>query len=33
MCGTGIDTKFAPSYAILFMATLEEQILNKVKKN
>ena len=31
--GTAIGTKFAPPYAILFMAALEEKILNKVKKN
>ena len=30
--GTAIGTKFAPPYAILFMAALEEKILNKVKK-
>ena len=29
---TAIGTKFAPPYAILFMAALEEKILNKVKK-
>ena len=30
--GTAIGTKFAPPYAVLFMATLEEKILSKVKK-
>ena len=30
--GTAIGTKFAPPYAVLFMAALEEKILNKVKK-
>ena len=30
--GAAINTKFAPPYALLFMAALEEQILNKVKK-
>ena len=30
--GTAIGTKFAPPYAILFMADLEEKIFNKVKK-
>ena len=30
--GTAIGTKFAPPYAILFMAALEEKILSKVKK-
>ena len=30
--GTPIGTKFAPLYAVLFMAALEENILNKVKK-
>ena len=29
---TAIGTKFAPPYAILFMAALEEKILNKAKK-
>ena len=29
---TTIRTKFAPPYAILFMATLEKKFLNKVKK-
>ena len=28
--GTAIDTKFAPPYAVIFMAALEENILNKV---
>ena len=27
-----IGTKFAPPYAILFIAALEEKILDKVKK-
>ena len=30
--GTANCTKFAPPYAILFMAALEEKVLNKVKK-
>ena len=30
--GTAIGTKFAPPYAIHFMAALEENILSKVKK-
>ena len=30
--GTAIGTKFAPPYAVLFMAALEEKILSKVKK-
>ena len=30
--GTAICTKFVPPYAILFMATLREKILSKVKK-
>ena len=30
--GTAIGTKFAPPYAVFFMAALEEKILNKVKK-
>ena len=30
--GTAIDTKFAPPYAVFFVATLEEKILSKVKK-
>ena len=30
--GTAIGTKFAPPYAVLFMAALEEKILGKVKK-
>ena len=30
--GTAISTKFAPLYAVLFMAALEETILSKVKK-
>ena len=30
--GTAIETKFAPSYAILFMAGLEEKILNAFKE-
>ena len=30
--GTTIGTKFAPPYAVLFMAALEEKILSKVKK-
>ena len=30
--GTTIGTKFAPPYAVLFMAALEEKILKKVKK-
>ena len=30
--GTGTGTKFAPPYAVLFMAALEEKILSKVKK-
>ena len=30
--GTAIGTKFAPPYAVLFMAALEKKILNKVKK-
>ena len=30
--GTAIGKKFAPPYAILFMAALKEKILNKVKK-
>ena len=32
ICGTAIGTKFAPPYAVLFMAALEEKILSKVKK-
>ena len=31
ICITAIGTKFAPLYAVLFMAALEENILNKVK--
>ena len=31
ICITAIDTKFASLYAVLFMAALEENILNKVK--
>ena len=30
--GTAIGTKFAPPYAVFFMAALEEKILSKVKK-
>ena len=30
--GTAIGTKFAPPYAVLFMAALEEKILSNVKK-
>ena len=30
--GAAIDTKFAPTHAILFMAALEEKILSQVKK-
>ena len=30
--GTAIGTKFAPSYAVLFKAALEEKNLNKVEK-
>ena len=30
--GTAIGTKFAPPYAVLFIAALEEKILSKVKK-
>ena len=30
--GTAIGTKFAPPYAVLFMAALEEKILSKGKK-
>ena len=30
--GTAIGTRFAPPYAVLFVAALEEKILNKVKK-
>ena len=30
--GTAIGTKFAPPYAILFMADLEEKILNTSEK-
>ena len=30
--GIAIGTSFAPSYAILFMAALEEKILSKLKK-
>ena len=29
ICGTAIGTKFAPPYAVLFMAALEEKILSK----
>ena len=29
--GTGIGTKFAPPYSILFMAELEEEILQKAE--
>ena len=32
ICGTAIGTKFAPLYALLFMAALDEKNLNKVKK-
>ena len=32
VCGTAIGTKFAPSYAILFMADLGEKILNAFEK-
>ena len=32
ICGTAVDTKLAPSFAVLFMAVLEENILSKVKK-
>ena len=32
ICGTAIGTKFAPPYAVLFMAVLEQNILSKVKK-
>ena len=32
ICGVAIDTKFAPSYGVLFVAGLEEKILSKVKK-
>ena len=32
ICGVAIGTKFAPPYAVSFMAPLEEKILNKVKK-
>ena len=31
ICITAIGTKVAPLYAVLFMAALEENILNKVK--
>ena len=29
--GTGIGTKFAPSYSILFMAELEKEILSEIE--
>ena len=32
LCGTAIGTRFAPSYAILFMADLEEKILNPIEE-
>ena len=32
LCGTSIRTKFAPPYATLFMADLEEKILNFFEK-
>ena len=32
-CGTAIGTKFAPPYAILFMADLEEKMLEIFEKN
>ena len=31
--GTAVGTKFVPSYAILFMADLEEKMLNISEKN
>ena len=31
--GTAIGTKFAPPYAILFMANLEEKMLEVLKRN
>ena len=31
--GTAIGTKFAPPYAIIFMAALEEEILESLIKN
>ena len=32
ICGTAIGTKLAPSFAVPFMAVLEQNILSKVKK-
>ena len=32
-CGTAIGTKFAPPYAILFMADLKEKMLRIFEKN
>ena len=32
VCGTAIETKFAPPYAVLFMADLEEKIISASEK-
>ena len=32
ICGTAITAKFAPPYAILFMAASEVKILSKIRK-